>query len=58
MTKKQPGGMPEPANAFLARRAKGIDRSEAAAWLKELRERQGAPEPDAAARVPDDYVRR
>lgn len=46
------------SNIFFARRAKGFDRAEAAAWLKGLRERGGAPETDADDRVPDGYVRR
>ncbi len=46
------------SSVFFARRAKGFDRGEAAAWLKELREREGAPVPDADDLVPDGYVRR
>ncbi len=46
------------SSVFFARRAKGFDHAAAAAWLKELRERQGVPEPDADDRVPDGYVRR
>jgi len=45
------------SGVFFARRAKGFDRAEAAAWLKELRERGGATEPDADDRIPDGYVR-
>lgn len=46
------------SSVFLARHAKGFNRAEAAAWLKELREREGAPQPDADDRVPDGYRRR
>lgn len=45
-------------SVLLARRAKGFNRAEAAAWLKELREREGAPQPDADDSVPDGYARR
>ncbi|NWG54316.1 MAG: hypothetical protein HXY28_11395 [Hydrogenophilaceae bacterium] len=44
------------ASAFFARRAKNIDREAAIAWLKELRARDGAPEPDADDRLPADYT--
>jgi predicted transcriptional regulator len=44
------------SNVFFARRAKGVDREAAIAWLKELRERSGAPEPDADDRLPEGYV--
>jgi predicted transcriptional regulator len=46
------------SNVFFARRAKGLDRAEAAAWLRELRERAGAPESDADDRASDGFVRR
>ncbi len=42
--------------SLFARRAKGIDREAAIAWLKQLRERPGAPEPDPDDRLPDGYV--
>lgn len=44
------------SNVFFARRAKGIDRGAAIAWLKELKEREGAPEPDADDRLPAGYA--
>lgn len=46
------------SSVFLARRAKGFNRAEAAAWLKELREREGAPQLDADDTVLDGYSRR
>lgn len=46
------------SNVFFARRAKGFDRAEAAAWLKGVRERAGAPAPDPDDVIPEGYVRR
>lgn len=46
------------SSLFFARRAKGFDRAEAAAWLKGMRERSDAPAPDPDDQLPDGYVRR
>jgi predicted transcriptional regulator len=46
------------SSVLFARRAKGFDRAAAATWLKELRQREGAQEPDADDRVPAGYIRR
>jgi hypothetical protein len=44
------------SNVFFARRAKGIDRDAAIAWLGELAAREGAPEPDPDDRLPESYA--
>ncbi|NJO35892.1 MAG: hypothetical protein HC869_25230 [Rhodospirillales bacterium] len=44
------------SNVFAARRAKGIDRAAAVTWLKQMKERDGAPEPDADDRLPSGYA--
>jgi hypothetical protein len=46
------------SSVFFARRAKGFDRAQAAAWLKEMQARTCAPEPDPDDTLPDGYVRR
>jgi predicted transcriptional regulator len=45
------------ANAFFARRAKGLDRDAARNWLADQAAREDAPMPDADDVVPADYVR-
>jgi predicted transcriptional regulator len=46
------------SSILFARRSKGLDRAAAAAWLKELRQREGAQEPEADDRVPPGYIHR
>jgi predicted transcriptional regulator len=46
------------SSLLFARRAKGLDRGQAEAWLKEQRAREGAPAPDEDDKAPDGYVRR
>lgn len=44
------------SNVFFARRAKGIDRDAAIAWLGELAGREGGPAPDPDDRLPEGYA--
>jgi hypothetical protein len=43
------------SNVFFARRAKGIDRKAALAWLRGLGGREGGAEPDPDDRLPEGY---
>ncbi|OQW61042.1 MAG: hypothetical protein A4S17_09790 [Proteobacteria bacterium HN_bin10] len=43
------------SNVFFARRAKGLDRAAALAWLRELASRQDGPAPDPDDRLPEGY---
>lgn len=45
------------ASLLFARRAKGVDRQAALAWLNDVAARSGSIEPDADDRLPDGFTR-